>query len=107
MIHKRTELQTFAHSAVLHHLKPAQQAGTTDTQPVIAAMKAMKVVDMFTPNGHIQANNKLVFDVHLMRMKTPEVSKYGWDYMAEIATIPADRAFHGPAESGCPFVDKT
>jgi branched-chain amino acid transport system substrate-binding protein len=107
MKRKPTDLQASVYSAVLHYLKSAQQAGTTDTKAVIAAMKAMKVVDMFTPNGRIQANNKMVFDVHLMRVKTPEESKYAWDYMAEIATIPADQAFRSPAESGCPFVSKT
>jgi len=101
-----TDMQASVYSAVLHYLKAARQAGTTDTQTVIAAMKAMTVSDMFTPNGHIQANNKMVFDVHLMRVKKPAESKYDWDYLEPIATIPADQAFRSPADSGCPFVNK-
>ena len=84
-----------------------QKAGTTDTKTVLAAMKALPVSDMFTPDGHIQANNKMIFDVHLMRVKKPDESKYPWDYLEQIATIPGDQAFRSPADSGCPFVNKT
>ncbi|HET6240204.1 MAG TPA: ABC transporter substrate-binding protein [Acetobacteraceae bacterium] len=107
MKRKPTDLQASVYSSTLHYLKSAQKAGTTDTKTVLAAMKAMPVSDMFTPNGHIQANNKMIFDVHLMRAKKPEESKYAWDYMEQIATIPGDQAFRDAAESGCPFVSKT
>lgn len=101
-----TDLQASVYSAVLHYLKAAQQAGTTETKTVVAAMKAMPVSDMFTPNGHIQANNKMVFDVHLMRVKKPAESKYPWDYLEKLATIPGEQAFRSATESGCPFVGK-
>jgi len=107
MKRKPTDLQAAVYSSVLHYLKSAQKAGTTDTKTVLAAMKAMLVSDMFTPNGHIQANNKMIFDVHLMRVKKPAESKYPWDYLEQIATIPGDQAFRSPADSGCPFVSKT
>jgi branched-chain amino acid transport system substrate-binding protein len=41
-----------------------------------------------------------------MRVKKPEESKYPWDYLEHLATIPGDQAFRTPAESGCPFVGK-
>jgi branched-chain amino acid transport system substrate-binding protein len=107
MKRKPTDLQASVYSSVLHYLKSAQKAGTTDTKTVLAAMKAMPVSDMFTPNGHIQANNKMIFDVHLMRVKKPADSKYPWDYLEQIAEIPGDQAFRSPADSGCPFVSKT
>jgi branched-chain amino acid transport system substrate-binding protein len=106
MKRKPTDLQASVYSSVLHYLKAVKQAGTTDTKTVLAAMKSMQVNDMFTPNGHIQANNKMVFDVHLMRVKAPAESKYPWDYMTHLATIPGDQAFRAPADSGCPFVGK-
>jgi branched-chain amino acid transport system substrate-binding protein len=106
MKRKPTDLQASVYSATLHYLKAVQQAGTTETKTVIAAMKKMPVQDMFTPNGHIQANNKMVFDVHLMRVKTPAESKYAWDYLEQIAVIPGDQAFRSAADSGCPFVGK-
>jgi branched-chain amino acid transport system substrate-binding protein len=107
MKRKPTDLQASVYSSVLHYLKSTQKAGTTDTKTVLAAMKAMPVSDMFTPNGHIQANNKMIFDVHLMRVKKPAESKYPWDYLEQIAEIPGDQAFRSPADSGCPFVSKT
>jgi branched-chain amino acid transport system substrate-binding protein len=104
MKRKPTDLQASVYSATLHYLKAVKQAGTTDTKTVITAMKTMPVQDMFTPNGRIQANNKMVFDVFLMRVKAPSESKYPWDYLEHLATIPGDQAFRAPADSGCPFV---
>jgi branched-chain amino acid transport system substrate-binding protein len=107
MKRKPTDLQASVYSAVLHYLKAVAQAGTSDTKTVIAAMRAAPVNDMFTPDGHIQANNKLVFDVHLMRVKRPADSKYAWDYLEEIGTIAGGQAFRSASESGCPFVGKS
>jgi branched-chain amino acid transport system substrate-binding protein len=106
MKRKPTDLQAAVYSATLHYLRSVQQAGSTDTKPVIAAMKALPVSDMYTPSGHIQANNKMVFDVHLMRVKKPAESKYPWDYLDHLATIPGDQAFRSATDSGCPFVGK-
>jgi len=96
-----TDLQAGVYSATLHYLKAVQQAGTVRTEPVLAAMKATPVDDMYARNGRIQANNKMVFDLHLMRAKRPEQSKYPWDYLEAVSQIPASEAFQAPAESGC------
>jgi len=96
-----TDLQAGVYSATLHYLKAVQQAGTVQTEPVLAAMKSLPVDDMYTRNGRIQANNKMVFDLYLMRAKRPEQSKYPWDYLEVVAQIPAAEAFQSPAESGC------
>jgi branched-chain amino acid transport system substrate-binding protein len=99
-----TDLQAGVYSATLHYLKAVQQAGTVQTGPVLAAMKAMPVDDMYTRHGRIEANNKMVFDLYLMRAKRPEESKYPWDYLDVVARIPAAEAFRPPAESGCNLV---
>lgn len=101
-----TDLQAAAYSATLHYLKGVKQAGTTDTHAVVAAMKAIPVNDMYTQNGRIQANNEMVFDVFLMRVKSPRQSRYPWDYLETVATIPSAVAFPSPAASGCPLVAK-
>jgi len=89
------------YSAITHYLKAIQKAGTADTTPVAAAMKAMPVEDVFTSHGEIQSNNKMVFDRLLMRVKKPADSKYPWDYLEKVATIPAKEAFLAPELTGC------
>ena len=101
-----TDLQAAAYSAALHYLRSVKAAGSADTQPVLSAMRSMPVQDMYTQNGQIQANGKMVFDLHLMRAKSPAQSKGAWDYLEPVARIPAAEAFRSAEASGCPFTAK-
>ena len=47
----------------------------------------------------------MVTDVHLVQVKTPEESKYPWDYYKVLATIPGEEAFQAP-DPVCPLVKK-
>ncbi|MBV9735595.1 MAG: ABC transporter substrate-binding protein [Acidisphaera sp.] len=96
-----TDLQAGVYSATLHYLKAVQKAGTTDTQAVIAAMKALPVEDMYTQNGRILANNKMAFDQYLMRVKAPAQSRGAWDLLEVVAKVPAGEAFRAADQSGC------
>ena len=96
-----TDLQAGVYSATLHYLRSVAATGTTDTNTVVAAMKAAPVKDMYTPSGRIAANNKMIFDLHLMRTKTPGSSSGEWDLLEKVATIDGNTAFRRAAESGC------
>jgi len=98
-----TDLQAAAYSATLHYLRGVKAAGSADTQPVLAAMKSTPVRDMYTQNGQIQANGKMVFDLYLMRVKSPAQSKGAWDYLETVARIPAAESFPSAEASGCPL----
>jgi branched-chain amino acid transport system substrate-binding protein len=95
------DVQAADYSAVLHYLRGVATAGTMDGRAVIAAMRAAPVRDMFTQDGHIRADNKMVFSRDLMRVKAPAESHAPWDYLSLLATIPADQAFQPMGESGC------
>jgi len=41
---------------------------------------------------------------YLLRVKTPTESKYPFDYMNVLATVPAEEAARPLAESACPMV---
>ena len=43
---------------------------------------------------------------NLFRVKSPEESKYPWDYYSLVRTIPAEEAFSPLSESRCPLVKK-
>jgi branched-chain amino acid transport system substrate-binding protein len=99
-------VQASLYSSVLHYLKAVQKAGTDATDPVMAAMRAMPVNDMFAHDGHIRADGVMVHDMYLFQVKTPAESHYPWDYLKLVAKIPGDQAFQPLSESKCPYVNK-
>ena len=48
----------------------------------------------------------MVHDMYLAEVKKPEDSKYPWDYVRIVATIPASEAFQPLASSTCAMVKK-
>lgn len=101
-----TQLQAANYSAALHYLKAVQKAGTDETNAVLKAMSATPVDDMFTRNGTIREDGRMIHDMYVARVKKPGASKYPWDYYEVIATIPAEEAFQPLSKSTCPRIGK-
>lgn len=101
-----TQLQAANYSAALHYLKAVQAAGTDETNAVLKAMTTMPVDDMFTRNGTIREDGRMVHDMYVARVKKTVASKYPWDYYEVIATIPAEEAFQPLSKSTCPRIGK-
>ncbi|MEF2551782.1 ABC transporter substrate-binding protein [Aurantimonas sp. A2-1-M11] len=89
------------YSAVLQYLKAIEAAGTDATEPVAAKLHEMPVEDLFAKNGKVQENGRMVYDMYLFEVKTPEESTGPWDLYKEIATVPGDVAYASVEESGC------
>jgi branched-chain amino acid transport system substrate-binding protein len=92
------------YSAVLHYLKAIGQAGTDEAQAVMAQMRAIPVNDMFAKNGRLRIDGRMVHDMYLFQVKTPEESKGEWDLYKLIETIPGEQAFQPLEKSRCPLV---
>jgi branched-chain amino acid transport system substrate-binding protein len=45
-------------------------------------------------------------DMYLEEVKSPEQSKYPFDYFKLLATIPAEQAFRPLKDGGCPRLQK-
>jgi len=101
-----TMVQAGIYSAVTHYLKAVQAAGTDEAQAVMAKMRAMPVNDFFAKNGHLREDGRMVHDMYLFQVKTPEESKEPWDYYKLVSVIPGDQAFQPLSESRCPLVMK-
>ena len=99
-------LQAGDYSAVTTYLKAVKAAGTDDADAVMAQLKKAKISDMFTKNGVIRADGRMVHDMYLMQVKAPGESKEPWDYFKLVQTIPGDEAFTKLANSKCPLVKK-
>jgi branched-chain amino acid transport system substrate-binding protein len=83
------------------YLKAIKEVGTDDTEKVMAHMKRSKVNDMYTKNASIREDGRLMSDLKLVQVKTPQQSKRPWDYYNVVETIPAEEAFLSRAESAC------
>jgi len=96
--------QAGVYSGVMHYLEAVRQSGTTDTATVRKKMGEMKVNDMFAENGYIREDGRMMHDLYLVQVKSPEESKYPWDYFTIVETIPAEEAFRSVEDSECPLL---
>lgn len=96
-------LQTGIYSSVLHYLRAVEAAGTDETAAVMAKMREMPVKDIFY-EGTIRQDGRMVHDMYLFEVKTPDESKSAWDYYKRISKIDADKAFQPLEKSTCSLV---
>ena len=94
-------LQAADYSATANYLKAVKALGTDDADKVMAYLKKTKISDMFTKDGEIRPDGRMVHDMYLMEVKKPAESKYPWDYYKVVATVPGAQAYLTKAESKC------
>jgi len=94
-------LQAADYSAATNYLNAVKAIGTDDSTKVMAKLRATKINDMFTKNGVIREDGRMVHDMYLMQVKSKAESKYPWDYYKLVATIPGDQAYTKKEETKC------
>jgi len=94
--------QAGAYSATLTYLKAVKAAGTTDSDRVMAELKKTRINDMFAKDGYIRADGVMVHEMYVMQVKTPQESKYPWDFYKVLRRMPGEEAF-GPITGLCPL----
>ncbi|MGE0339511.1 MAG: ABC transporter substrate-binding protein [Xanthobacteraceae bacterium] len=94
------------YSSTIHYLKAIAAAGTTDAAAVMKKMKETPVNDFFAKGGRIREDGRMVHDMYVYQVKTPQESKYEWDFYKLLAVIPAAEAYRPLSESACPLVKK-
>jgi branched-chain amino acid transport system substrate-binding protein len=100
-----TMWQAGVYSSVMHYLEAIKATGTDDPLKVAAEMRKHPIEDFFSRNGKLREDNLMVHDLMLVQVKTPEESKYPWDYYKVLAKIPGEEAF-GPENPACKLVTK-
>jgi branched-chain amino acid transport system substrate-binding protein len=93
------------YSATLTYLKAVKAVGTTDSDKVMAELKKMKINDMFAKGGYIRADGVMIHDMYVMQVKSPQESKYPWDYYKVLKVMKGEEAF-GPITGLCPLAPK-
>ena len=99
-----TYIQAGIYTEVTFYLKAIQAAGTDDADKVVAQMRKMKINDFMTKDGWLREDGRVMRDMYLEEVKSPAESKYPFDYLKILATIPPDQAFRPLKEGNCPLV---
>jgi branched-chain amino acid transport system substrate-binding protein len=93
------------YSATLTYLSAVKSAGTTDSDKVMAELHRMKINDLFAKGGYIRADGVMIHDMYVMQVKSPQESRYPWDYYKVVSQMPGEEAF-GPITGACPLARK-
>jgi branched-chain amino acid transport system substrate-binding protein len=99
MIHAGT------YGATLHYLKAMAAAGTTDADKVVAKMKELPIDDFYT-KGTVREDGRVMRPYYLLQVKKPSESRYQYDYLRILATVPAEQAARPLSESACPMIKR-
>jgi branched-chain amino acid transport system substrate-binding protein len=99
-----TMVQAGVYSAVTHYLNAIQEVGSDQAKAVVDQMKATPIHDFFAKNGQVREDGRMVHEMYLAQVKTPDESEGRWDYLKILRTIPADQAFLPLEESTCSLV---
>jgi len=98
-------VQAGTYSAVLHYLKAMEAAGTADGKVVADKIRELPVDDFFA-KGRVREDGRMMHDMYLVEVKTPNESKAKWDYYKVLRLIPAEEAAQPLSESKCSLVKK-
>jgi branched-chain amino acid transport system substrate-binding protein len=90
--------------ATNHWLKAIKAAGTTNADAVVAKMKELPVNDFYNKDVKIREDGRVMHQMYLWQVKTPEESKYKYDYCKNVAIIPPSEAWRPLKDGGCPFI---
>ncbi len=94
-------LQAAVYGAVTHYLKSIDANGSDEAKSTVAKMRDIPINDFYTKNATIRTDGRVMRDMYLFQVKTPEESKYDWDFYKLLETVPADKAFRSQADGGC------
>ena len=96
-----SSLQAGDYSAALQYLTAVKAIGTDDADKVLAQMKKTKINDVFAKGGYIREDGRMIHDMYLMQVKSPDKSTEPWDYYTVAETFKGEAAWTTKAESKC------
>jgi branched-chain amino acid transport system substrate-binding protein len=93
------------YSAIMHYLNACVALGPDKAKAsgraVIDKMKATPTDDALFGKGAVRKDGRVIHDMHLFEVKSPEQSKEPWDYYIPRRTVPAAEAFRPIDKGGC------
>jgi branched-chain amino acid transport system substrate-binding protein len=101
-----TMIHAGTYSGVLHYLRAAKAANSTDPKIIAAQMHEMPVNDMYNADVRIRPDGRVLHTMFLMQVKSPAESKAKYDYYKVLAETPGNQAFRPMEEGQCPYLKK-
>ena len=96
-----SSIQAGDYSASLNYLQAVKAVGSDDADKVLAHLRKTKINDIFTKNGFVRGDGRMVHDMYLMQVKAPEKSTEPWDYYTVVETFAGETAWTTKADSKC------
>ena len=100
--------QAGAYSAVTHYLKAVADLGPAEAKrsgrAVVARMKQLPISDDVLTDARVREDGRVVSDVYLFEVKSPEESKSEWDLYKVKRKLGPDQAWRPMSAGGCPLV---
>jgi branched-chain amino acid transport system substrate-binding protein len=96
-----SSLQAADYSATTQYLSAVKAVGSDDTDKVLAQLRKTKFNDMFMKNGYVRGDGRVVHDMYLMQVKSPDKSTEPWDYYNVVQVLKGEDAWTTKAESKC------
>ena len=96
-----SSVQAADYSVAQFYLNAVKATGTDDGEKVLAQMHKAKVNDMYAKGGYVRPDGRMVHDMFLMQVKSPDKSESPWDYYNVVSTTKGEEAFTTKAESKC------
>ena len=96
-----SSIQAGDYSAALQYLNAVKAVNSDDPDKVLAQMKKTKINDIFAKGGYIRDDGRMVHDMYLMQVKSPDKSTGPWDYYNVVQTFKGEEAWTTKAESKC------
>ena len=98
-----SSIQAGDYSATLNYLQAVKATGSDDADKVLAQMRKTKVNDIFAKGGYIREDGRMVHDMYLMQVKSPDKSTEPWDYYNVAEVFKGEAAWQTKADSKCPL----
>ena len=96
-----SSVQAGDYSATLNYLQAVKAINSDDPDKVRAQLKKTKVNDIFAKGGFVRDDGRMVHDMYLMQVKSPEKSNEPWDYYNVVETFKGESIWTTKAESKC------
>lgn len=96
-----SSLQAADYSAATQYLAAVKAVGSDDPEKVLGHLKKAKFNDVFMKNGFVRGDGRVIHDMYLMQVKSPDKSTEPWDYYNVVQVMKGEEAWTTKAESKC------
>jgi branched-chain amino acid transport system substrate-binding protein len=96
-----SSLQAADYSVAMNYLNAVKATGSDDADKVLAQMRKTKINDIFAKNAFIRGDGRMVHDMYLMQVKSPDKSTEPWDYYNVVQVFKGEEAWTTKADSKC------